>query len=151
MVMEERENIPDSGSGNIKSLLLSHNITPTRQRLAIAAQMFGKQQHLSAENLLEQVNFNDVQVSKATVYNTLRLFVKHGLLREVVIDPQRTLFDTNISDHHHILNTETGEIRDIKPVDINLLHIPGLTDSEQVDGVDLVLRVSTSNPEKETA
>ena len=148
--MEESEHIPNSSSGDIRTFLLGHNITPTRQRVAIAAHMFGKQQHLSAENILEQVNFKGIQVSKATVYNTLRLFVTHGLLREVMIDPHRTLFDTNTTDHHHILNTETGEIRDIQPVSIDLLRIPGLTAEEQVDGVDLVLRVSAANAKNES-
>jgi len=148
--MEESELIPDLSSGNIKTFLLGHNITPTRQRVAIAAHMFSKQQHLSADDILGQVNFKDIQVSKATVYNTLRLFVSHGLLREVVIDPQRTLFDTNITDHHHILNTETGEIRDIQPVDIDFLRIPGLTSEEHIEGVDLVLRVSATGSKNET-
>ena len=143
--MEESERIPNSSQGDIETFLLNHNITLTRQRVAIAAQIFRKQQHLSADKILEQVNFNDIQVSKATVYNTLRLFVTNGLLREVAIDPQRTLFDTNTTDHHHILNTETGEIRDINPVAIDLLGIPGLGAEEQVDGIDLVLRVSASN------
>lgn len=127
---------------NIKQFLLSRNINPTRQRLAIARYMLQKQQHLSAEKILEQVNQDGIQVSKATVYNTLRLFVKKGMLREVVIDPMRTLFDSNVSDHHHILNVETGEIRDIAPVD--LPQVPALDDGEKIEGIDLVLRVSNT-------
>ncbi len=132
---------------NIKEFLSSHNINSTRQRLAIAESMFRTQQHLSAENILEQVNLNGVQVSKATVYNTLRLFVKKGMLREVVIDPLRTLFDSNVSDHHHILNVQTGEIRDIDPININLPPVPGLGPNEKIEGFDLVLRVTnTTSP-----
>lgn len=134
---------------NVKEFLLSHNINPTRQRLAIAESMFRTQQHLSAENILEQVNFNGVQVSKATVYNTLRLFVKKGMLREVVIDPLRTLFDSNVSEHHHILNVQTGEIRDIDPIEINLPNVPGLNSNEKIEGLDLVLRVTSANSQSD--
>lgn len=143
--MDKKEQIPDSKQQNIRHFLLMHNVNPTRQRLAIAACMFNKQQHLSAENILEQVNLDDIQVSKATVYNTLRLFVEQGMLREVVIDPLRTLFDTNITDHHHILNTETGEIRDIKAIEIDPDLVSGLAPGEHIQEIDLVLKVS--NPE----
>lgn len=144
-MMDNKEHIPDSEAQNIRSFLLAHNVNPTRQRIAIATYMFCKRQHVSAEKILEQVNFDGNQVSKATVYNTLRLFVEQGLLREVVIDPLRTLFDSNVSHHHHILNTETGEIRDIEPIEIDSHHVSGLTAGEKIEGIDLVLRVSSQS------
>ena len=65
------------------------------------------------------------------------------MLCEVVIDPQRTLFDSNLSYHHHILHTETDEIRDIPPIEIDPLYFPSLTNGEQIDSVGLVLRFQT--------
>lgn len=100
---------------NISDMLSVHGIRSTRQRVAIATQMFEKEQHLSADVILEWVN-NDLTtatVSKATVYNTLKLFVERGILKEVAIDPQRTIFDTNTHQHHHVFNVDTGELRDI--------------------------------------
>jgi len=57
--------------------------------------MYERDQHLSADAILERVNLDasTTNVSKATVYNTLKLFVREGILREVAIDPQRILFD----------------------------------------------------------
>ncbi len=142
----------------IDTLLSSHDIKPTRQRRAIANCLFpefeeGEQhsaQHLSAESILEQVNQAGVVVSKATVYNTLRVFVSQGILREVMIDPQRVLFDTNTEHHHHVLNIDTGAIRDINLNEIDLAGILpdelGLQPGETLKGVDLTFKVCRADP-----
>ncbi len=132
-----------SDFAGIDELLSKHGIKPTRQRVAIATHMFEKEQHLSADVILERVN-NDTSttnVSKATVYNTLKLFVKEGILKEVALDPQKILFDTNTHHHHHVLNVDSGEIRDIQPVNINLSDVEGIHHGQDVSGVDLVIKV----------
>jgi len=131
-------------SNNIGDFLEEHGIKPTRQRVAIASHMFEQDQHLSAEVILERVNADDstTNVSKATVYNTLKLFVQEGILKEVALDPQRILFDTNTHHHHHIFNVDTGEIRDINPMHIDLSNLSGLQSGESIDGVDLIVKVS---------
>ncbi len=128
---------------SIGEFLSEHGIKPTRQRVAIATHMFEKEQHLSADVILERVN-NDATtatVSKATVYNTLKLFVKEGILKEVAFDPQRIIFDTNTHQHHHILNVETGEIRDITPLSIDVSDVDGINSNENVAGIDLIIKV----------
>ena len=128
---------------SLDEFLSKHGIRPTRQRMAIATHIFHKEQHLSADVILERVNNDDStsNVSKATVYNTLNLFVKEGILKEVALDPQRIIYDTNTDHHHHVLNTDNGEIRDIKPVDINLSGIEGLQHEQDISGVDLIIKV----------
>jgi len=128
---------------SIGDFLSQHGIKPTRQRLAIATKMFEKEQHLSADVILERVNqdISTANVSKATVYNTLKLFVKQGILNEVALDPQRILFDTNTSRHHHVLNVGSGEIRDIAPLEIDLTEVKGINDDEKITGVDLIIKV----------
>ncbi len=133
----------ENTDAGLARLLHDHQVNPTRQRLAIARCMFKHRQHLSADSVLVQVNLGDTYVSKATVYNTLKLFVEQGMLREVVIDSQRTLFDSNISDHHHILNVDTGEIRDIDPIQLAVPKLRELAPEESITSVDLVLRVSS--------
>ena len=131
---------------SLGDFLSKHGIKPTRQRVAIATHMFEKEQHLSADVILERVN-NDASttnVSKATVYNTLKLFVKEGILKEVALDPQRILYDTNTHDHHHVLNIDNGEIRDIQPVSINLSDVEGLQHEQDISGVDLIIKVRST-------
>ena len=128
---------------NISDMLSVHGIRSTRQRVAIATQMFEKEQHLSADVILEWVN-NDLTtatVSKATVYNTPKLFVERGILKEVAIDPQRTIFDTNTHQHHHVFNVDTGELRDIAPLSIDVSNIDGINSNENVAEIDLIVKV----------
>ena len=67
--------------------LNAHGIVPTLQRLQIARVLLSRPQHLSAEQILGMVNRERGHVSKATVYNTLNLFARKGLIREVIVDP----------------------------------------------------------------
>ena len=128
---------------SIGEFLSEYGIKPTRQRVAIATHMFEKEQHLSADVILERVNKDATTstVSKATVYNTLKLFVKEGILKEVALDPQRIIFDTNTHKHHHVLNVETGEIRDITPLCIDVSDVDGINSNENVAGIDLIIKV----------
>ena len=74
---------------DVKGMLKARNVTPTKQRVEIAGYIFEKPQHLSADNILEGVNQEGHKVSRATVYNTLGLFTRKGLVREVLIDRER--------------------------------------------------------------
>ncbi len=131
------------GFNCINDFLSEHGIKPTRQRVAIATHIFETEQHLSADTILERVNDDatTTNVSKATVYNTLKLFVREGILKEVALDPQRILFDTNTHHHHHVLNLDNGDIRDIQPVSINLSEIEGLQQHHNISDVDLIIKV----------
>lgn len=123
--------------------LAMHGIKPTRQRVAIAKILFAKEQHLSADAVMARVHEDKsaVYVSKATVYNTLNLFVKNGILKEVSIDPQKVIFDTNTDHHHHVFNLDNGEIRDIHPVDIDLTKIEGIQPGQDVSRIELVIKI----------
>lgn len=125
----------------IIDLLSSRGITPTQQRVEIAQIMFTKDQHLSAEQVLEQVNGEKALVSKATVYNTLGLFAAKGLLREVIVDPNKVFYDTNVRPHHHFYNMDDSTLVDI---DVNLVQIHQLPIPPEgliTDGVEVVIRV----------
>lgn len=110
---------------NVTSLLKQYGINPTAQRLEIARILFSKLQHLSAEQVLNAINIDNTTVSKATVYNTLNLFARKGLVRQVIVDPNRIFYDSNTTSHYHFYNEDTGELRDL---DTNQLEIPGIPD-----------------------
>ncbi len=52
-------------------------------------------------------------LSRATVYNTLNLFVEKGLLRELVLSEGKVVFDPKLEPHHHFIDDETQDIVDI--------------------------------------
>ncbi len=125
------------------ALLRRHGIAPTHQRLEIAQVLFARCQHLSAEQILAQVNERHAETSKATVYNTLKLFCERGLVREVIVDPKRVFYDPNTSPHHHMYNIDSGEITDIPAESLSLNAMPELPEGMVTEGVDIIVRVRT--------
>lgn len=125
----------------ISELLRSHDIYPTSQRVIIARLLFEKCTHLSAEDVFRQVNAGNRHVSKATVYNTLGLLAKKGVVREVIADPARIFYDPNTQPHHHFFDVTSGELTDISVDQIHVSNLPPLPLGAKLDGVDVIVRL----------
>lgn len=128
-------------TSEITDLLRKHGITSTLQRVEIAQVMLARLQHLSAEQVLEKVNRGRGIVSKATVYNTLRLFVEKGLVKEVIADPTKIFYEPVSTDHHHFFDVDTGELIDIQGDTIKIDSVPQPPNGYSALGVDVVVRV----------
>ncbi len=116
-------------------------LRPTRQRVALARLLLEKGgRHITAEQLHGEARAAAVRVSLATVYNTLHQFTEAGLLREVIVDPGRSYFDTNTSEHHHFFDEGTGELLDIG-ADVVVSGLPLPPSGTQVHRLDIVVRV----------
>ena len=126
---------------DIASMLRDHGILPTQQRLMIARVLFDHLQHYSADQVMTSVNDGRDRVSKATVYNTLGLFARHGLVREIIVDPTRVFYDPNTTNHHHFYNVDTGELIDIDSADLQVRELPDLPDGTVAEGVDVIIRL----------
>ncbi len=121
--------------------LSRYDILPTQQRVRIARVLLTHDQHLSADQVLELVNAAGHRVSKATVYNTLGLFARKGVVREVIVDPNRVFYDTNNTPHHHFYNIDTGELMDIDADQLSLDDLPKVPPGTEAAGVDIIIRV----------
>lgn len=143
--MSETVSIPMLSEDQAALRLREHDILPTQQRVQIAQVLFTRDQHVSAEQVLEMVSAAGNSVSKATVYNTLGLFAEKGILREVDVDPTRAFYDTNSSAHHHFYNIDTGELSDIDMAEIPVDQLPKAPDGTVVDGVDVIIRVRNAD------
>jgi len=95
------------------SILRSGGIKPTPQRIAVAEFVLDTKSHPSADQVLEQVLLRCPTISRATVYNTLNLMVKNGLLKAQVLKEGIVIFDSNIKQHHHFIDDDTGNIYDL--------------------------------------
>ena len=130
----------------IERLLREHGILPTRQRVAIGRVLFARHQHLSAPELHRRVRRHDPALSsRSTVYNTLELFARHGLVRELSMDsPQGKLrlYDTNLQPHHHLYHIDTGEIEDLDSDQVSVRVPQAALGRSRLVGVDVTLRVS---------
>lgn len=121
--------------------LKAAGVTPTQQRVEIAAILFARDQHMSADQVLALVNNASPRVSKATVYNTLGLFAEKGLVREVIVDPTKVFYDSNTTNHHHFYNADTGDLMDIDPATIEIATLPTLPEGTVAEGVDVIIRI----------
>lgn len=126
---------------DVVGMLRESGITPTHQRIKIGEVLFSRKQHLSAEQVLVAVNQNDGEVSKATVYNTLGVFAQHGLIREVIVDPSKVFYDSNLSKHHHLYYSDSGELEDIADESVKISKLPELPNDLQIEDVDVIIRV----------
>ena len=125
----------------VVDMLTAHDVHPTQQRVEIAMLLFSRPQHLSADDILARVNRTGHRVSKATVYNTLGLFAEKGLVRQVIVDSSRVFYDSNLGEHHHFYNVDTGELMDIEPGRLALDALPPLPDGTVAEGVDVIIRL----------
>ena len=127
---------------NVLERLRGAGLRPTRQRLALARLLFDNgHRHVSAEQLHGEALDSAVRVSLATVYNTLHQFTAAGLLTEVVVEPGRSYFDTNVEDHHHFFFEDTGVLQDIPGDRVVVNDLPPPPHGTAVRRVDVIIRV----------
>lgn len=127
--------------------LRSHGIQPSAQRLAVAEYVLRTQDHPSADEVLARVRGRVPMISRATVYNTLNLFVEKGLLRQFVLAEGRLVFDPHVEPHHHFVDDESGTIVDVPWDALEVKRV------EKLQGLDVkeyqvVLRGRRAAPKK---
>lgn len=125
----------------ITDRLRVHGIAPTHQRVQIASVLFSRCEHFSAEQILEAVNSRHSETSKATVYNTLKLFLAKGLIREVIVDPSKVFYDSNVQPHHHFYNLESGELTDIPADAMQFSGMPLMPSGMVAESIDVIVRI----------
>ena len=126
----------------------SSGIRPTKQRRVLAKILFEKgNRHVSADELFHDVKKEDRKISMATVYNTLKQFTSLGLVREVVVDQNKSLYCTNHESHYHLYIEDEGKIIDIptKNIDLNISSIPACL---QLHNIDVIVRIRTLKDKK---
>jgi Fur family iron response transcriptional regulator len=108
------------------ALLRQHGIQPSAHRLAIAEYVLRTTEHPSADLVWTRVRKRLPYLSRATVYNTLNVFVAKGLLRALALAEDSVVFDPNLDRHHHFIDEATGLIHDIPWDDVQVCNIEGL-------------------------
>lgn len=112
-------------------------ITPQRRAVATAFIAHGSL-HLTAEEVWHRARTGAPEISRATVYNTLRELVRCGGLRAVSLDEGPTRFDPNMSDRHaHTVCRTCGAVEDVAP---GAYDAPAATSAFVVEHVEVILR-----------
>jgi Fur family transcriptional regulator, iron response regulator len=139
MTINAQEPAPDADSTSAR--LQACGIRATAQRLQIAELLLRAPQHLSAEQIAEALQGRGVEVSKATVYNTLNLFAARGLIRQLAVDDTRSWFDSNVEPHYHFHDETTGALTDVALPEVQFSRLPAVPAGMEVASLDLVIRL----------
>ena len=125
--------------------LKKNNISPTKQRVDLAEIIFREKQHFTAADLIEVVAQTGLRISQATIYNTLCLFEKKNILKTIDLQNDCKFYDTNLSPHHHLYNTSTNILTDIKEEEINFSRLPNIPKSLVIEKTEVLIKVKNKN------
>lgn len=126
---------------DITDRLRQNGVSPTIQRIEVAKVLLDRPRHLAADQILDELRAAGSQISKATVYNTLRLFSERGLVRELNVDATRTFYDSTTHPHHHFYNVDTGQLSDIPADQVTISGLPRLPKGTEKEGVEVLIRI----------
>ena len=125
------------------SKLEKNGIRATKQRRVLAKLIFDKgKRHISAENLFDEVKKDERKISMATIYNTLKQFTSLGLIREIVVDQNKSLYCNNNQSHYHLYIEDEGKVIDIPTQNIDL-DIPSIPACLKLHDIDVIVRIRT--------
>jgi Fur family peroxide stress response transcriptional regulator len=118
---------------DIEQLLNDHGVKPTPQRAVITDFLVHTHSHPTADDVFAAVADKlPVTLSRATVYNTLSVLVQAKVIQEVFTEPGKARYDANLSDHHHFVDSRTGEVIDVCLE--NISHLPVSLTNDFLEG-----------------
>ncbi len=139
---------PANGYNNAIRKIEQSGIRPTKQRRILAKLIFDKgTRHISADNLFDEVKKENRKISMATIYNTLKQFTSIGILREIVVDQNKSIYCNNKQSHYHLYIEDEGKIVDIPTQNIDL-NIPSMPACLQLHNIDVIVRIRTLKDKK---
>ena len=98
----------------VESVLKAEGLRATKQRLDIWDELSATNKHRDIDTILSSLVKKKINVSRATLYRTIDVFVKHGLLKKLVLDDGKFLYEHNkksiTPQHDHIVCEDCGEI-----------------------------------------
>jgi len=113
----------------------------THQRLEILRQLAIAKDHPSAEDVYKRVKPRMTPISFDTVYRTLALFERSGIIARVHHLDDKTRYDPNTTKHHHMVCTKCKKIQDFFWPTLDGMEVPGETKEwGEIQGKYLELR-----------
>jgi len=123
-------------------LLRRAGLRPTRQRLMLGEFLFSKGgRHVTAEKLHAEAVEANLQISMATVYNTLNQFTDAGLLRQIGVDGSKSFFDTNPTTHHHFFVDHEDRLLDVPEPGVVIDQLPEPLPGYAISRVDVIVHL----------
>ena len=128
--------------------LRSSGLRPTKQRLEICRLLFDREKtfHFTIGGLSRILEKKTKRkISLATIYNTVHSFKKKGYLKEILINREKSYFDTNTSEHHHFIDEDTNELIDLKKEDVDKIKIKKNLPGKKIKSIEVIVKIENSN------
>ena len=123
-------------------LLRWAGLRPTQQRQVLGSLLFANGgRHVTAAMLHDEAAAAGVQLSRATVYNTLNQLTDAGLLQQIGVDGSISYFDTNPIRHHHFFVDHENRLLDVPEPGVLIDPLPEPLPGYEIAGVDVVVHL----------
>jgi Fur family ferric uptake transcriptional regulator len=95
-----------------QTFLGTQGLRLTRERIALVRVIFSTHYHFEADELLLKMKQAGVKISRATIYRTLELLVKSGMVRRVHLGEDHYHYEhvSGNSHHDHLICTTCGSV-----------------------------------------
>lgn len=103
----------DALEAKLTQFLTEGKYRKTPERYAILRTAFGMQSHFDVDSLHHAMETQGYHVSLATVYNTVELLEKAGILRRNHFDNASASYELKLDNHFHLVCRRCGEIREV--------------------------------------
>ncbi len=125
-------------------ILKAAGLRTTKQRLSLVSLLFSKgHRHFTAEMIYEEALNAQLDISLATIYNSLHHFVARGIIRELNMTNQQGWFDTNTHKHFHYYDEQKNKVFDVPQTDAEqikkLITVP---DGYKVKDLNVVVHLA---------
>ena len=137
LVENKSENTENKRLSYLREILRDRNIRISKQRLLILDYLMTHPIHPTAEEIFNGLKSEDPVISQATVYNTLNLFVKLKLIKELDFNMTSKRYEFNKSSHGHFICESCGMIKDLDSIEIEK---PEKLRGYNLDDVELIYR-----------
>lgn len=112
---------------NIGEFLKSNDIKPSYQRMRIFEYLLGTKDHPTVDMIYKELIGEIPTLSKTTVYNTLNLFVEHGIVSRITIEENETRYDADTGVHGHFKCEKCQKVLDFV-TDLSVLDVQDIED-----------------------
>ena len=84
----------------------------TRERAALVSEIFATHYHFDADELLFKMKERGIKISRATIYRSLELLVRSGMVRRVHLGEDHYHYESvgQNSHHDHLVCTTCGDV-----------------------------------------
>ena len=103
------------GPNEVRDVLRTRGLRYSRPRRVILGYLSERDRHVSAESLYLDLKQRGEDLSLSTVYLNLGVLAEAGLVRAFNGANGEVLYDSNPSEHYHVISPETGEVIDVAP------------------------------------